>query len=354
MDAELEAWLLVSQVPSLYARAGRLEKRLGGIESVWAAGKGDLIGAGCSEEAAARIITERLNVDLRVTLEKMDGMGIRAALRSSGEYPARLLRIAHPPHIVFLKGGTPPESEAGVGIVGSRGATVYGRSMAESIAGELAASGVTVVSGLARGIDTAAHLGALKAGGRTTAVLGCGLDIAYPPENRALMERIGEKGLLISEYPPGARPFAGNFPARNRIIAGLSDGVVVVEAAERSGALITADFALEQGKDVFAIPGSARSATSRGTHALVKQGAALVERGSDVLEALGIAPDPAEEPLYEPEERSVLDLLGTEPTHIDEIARRLGDSAKAARILMILQIKGTVAKDHGGMYLRIK
>lgn len=201
-------------------------------------------------------------------------------------YPANLRHIYQPPSIIYFRGEVLLEDNIAVAVVGSRRATDYGLGNAERLGFELASRGVTVISGLARGIDTAAHKGALRAGGRTIAVLGSGLDVMYPSENKRLADEITRYGAVISEFEPDAPPARHNFPKRNRIISGLSLGVVIVEAAKRSGSLITADFALEQGREVFALPGKVGSFTSEGTHNLIKQGAKLIESIEDIVEEL--------------------------------------------------------------------
>jgi DNA processing protein len=229
-------------------------------------------------EAAAR--------DLTPALDAMQKHDIRLLLLEDADYPVALRSIPDPPPYLFVRGTVQLQDEVAVAIVGTRHTTEYGRGVAEKLAADLATRGVTVVSGLARGIDTAAHRGVLEAGGRTFAVCGCGLDITYPSENKPLLERIATSGAAFSEFAPTVHPEAWHFPARNRIISGLSAGTIVVEAGERSGALITADFAMEQGREVFAVPGNIHKIQSRGAHALIKQGATLVESADDVLEAL--------------------------------------------------------------------
>ena len=201
------------------------------------------------------------------------------------DYPKVLLEIPDPPPYLYVKGEL-RGSETAVAVVGSRRASTYGMLTTTRLATELAAHGVTVVSGMARGVDTAAHRGALSGGGRTIGVLGCGIDVVYPPENRKLFEEMAEKGALVSEFPLGTLPLAENFPRRNRIISGMSRGVLVVEAMENSGSLITAQFALDQGREVFAIPGNINTSSSRGANRLIKQGAKLVESVDDILEEL--------------------------------------------------------------------
>ncbi|MCL5292475.1 MAG: DNA-processing protein DprA [Actinobacteria bacterium] len=351
----LDYWLSICQAPSLYARAGRLVDRIGGPEALWLATKGELMSVGCSEETAERICLERRGVSADRVRERLSRTHARAVCFEDDGYPKTLRMISDPPRILFCRGKEIEKLRNAVAIVGSRSASAYGRSMAESIAEELSGAGIAVASGLARGIDTAAHRGALKGNGRTVAILGCGLDITYPPENSRLMEEIAVAGWIITEYPPGTLPLPMNFPARNRIIAGISVGVVVVEAAERSGALITADFALEQGKEVFALPGNVRSPQSRGAHALLKQGAVLIEDAADVLETFGIrASESISERDVSDAESRVLNAMGWEPVHVDQIARLVGDTSEASTLLTILEIKGAIRKDHGGLYLRIK
>ncbi|HSH12758.1 MAG TPA: DNA-processing protein DprA, partial [Desulfurivibrionaceae bacterium] len=242
-------------------------------------------------------------------------------------------------------------AEPGISIVGSRAASSYGLQMAETLAGQLASQGITVISGLAQGIDSAAHRGALKGGGRTVAVLGCGLDLVYPPENRALFDTIPTQGALVSEYPLGTRPDGFRFPARNRIISGLSRGVVVVEATLKSGSLITAELALEQGREVFAVPGRADSLKSAGCHHLLQQGAKLVISAADILIEFGGNRPPATDvasqsvplpvaPLSD-EERAIMAGLEIYPRNIDEVLNACGlPVERVNELLLMLEIKG--------------
>jgi DNA processing protein len=317
-------------------------------------------------EAAAR--------DLAPALEAMAKYDIRLLLLGDSEYPMALGSIPDPPPYLFVRGTIEAQDEVGVAIVGTRHTTEYGRGVAAKLATDLAARGVTVVSGLARGVDTAAHRGALEAGGRTFAVCGCGLDITYPSENRPLMEKIAGSGAALSEFAPTVHPEAWHFPARNRIISGLSAGVVVVEAGERSGALITADFAMEQGRDVFAVPGNIHKIQSRGAHALIKQGATLVESADDVLEALNNRALPfekkepaarkaskslqrAEKPVVRADlsatENRVYLALEVEPRHLDDVAAGAGmGPAEASATLVVLEIKGLARRLAGGLFAR--
>lgn len=283
---------------------------------------------------------------------------IRQIDRGDAEYPAHLREIPAPPDRLWVRGGLADEDALAVAIVGSRRATPFGLELAERLAGDLAARGITVVSGLARGIDSAAHRGALEAGGRTIAVLGSGVDVVYPPENRRLAARIAEQGALVSQFAPGARALAHHFPVRNRIIAGLSLGVVVVEAAEQSGTLITAGHAGDLGREVMAVPGRAGAPTSRGTHKLIRDGAALVESWEDVVALLParwracmavVAPSPSGP---EPED-SLLSLIGAEPVSMEELIERSGLAAsRAAARLLALELEGRIRQLPGKRFVR--
>lgn len=274
-------------------------------------------------------------------------------------YPGVLRQLADPPAILYGRGRW-LEGPA-LAIVGARRPTDIGRRFTERLAAELAAAGLVIVSGLARGIDAAAHRGALETGGRTVAVLGCGIDRVYPPEHARLYNRISEHGLLLSEYPPGIAPLPGHFPARNRIISGLSQGTLVIEAARDSGSLITAEFALEQGREVMAVPGGIDRKTSYGPNLLIKQGAHPVTEASEILQILGfpgIARDAA--PATEPEELAltgpaarILALLDLTPLHSDELARESGLTPRElSAILLHLELEGYAEKLPGGRYIR--
>lgn len=278
------------------------------------------------------------------------------------EYPALLGQIFRPPAVLFYRGRLQPAAHR-LAVVGSRRLSAYGRSAAEALALALAKRGVTVVSGAARGIDSAAHRGALQAG-RTVAVLGCGVDVVYPPENRKLLDAIAEQGAVLSEYAPGTRPSPAFFPARNRIISGLSLGTIVVEAAERSGSLITAEMALSEGRDVFAVPGSIYSATSQGCHRLIQQGAKLVTKAQDVLDEYAWAADEhkagrdasAPAPGLSPEEQAIYALLSYDvPQPVDAIICRLHgrDASNVAFLLLQMELRGLIAADENRAYRRV-
>src|SRR5262245_11305606 len=287
-------------------------------------------------------------------------------------YPANLREISTPPERLYVRGTMTDGDALAVAIVGSRTATSYGLAVAERLAAELAARGITVVSGLARGIDSAAHRGALRVGGRTLAVLGSGVDVIYPPENRRLAREIEGHGAVISQFAPGTRPLAGHFPARNRVIAGLSLGVVVVEAAERSGSLITAGLAGELGREVMAVPGPVTSLRSVGTHRLIQDGAALVTSGEDVISqlpqrwrdrvssppGLGVTIMPGA-PRLVPEQHDdhtqlLLGLIGEEPTDIDGIIERSGlTPGRASALLVALEVEGRIRQLAGKRFVHV-
>ncbi len=283
-------------------------------------------------------------------------------------YPVLLKEIPDPPAVLYVKGNIPGNVSLSVAMVGSRKASLYGLSVAQQFAGQLASAGMNIVSGMARGIDTAAHRGALKSQGMTTAVFGCGLAHIYPPENKKLFEEISAAGAVVSEFPMETSPVSYNFPRRNRIISGLSLGVVVVEAAEKSGALITADFALEQGREVYAVPGKIDSPTSQGVHHLIKQGAKMVVSPEDILEDLcppqtGHPKSQDDTPrkdhaigssegLSEPEQL-VYGHVTDRPVHIDELSLRCGsDIPSIASVLLSLELKRLVKQLPGKLFVR--
>ncbi len=282
--------------------------------------------------------------DERAYLERLTEGGHRFLGRSSPEFPSLLRAIHDPPAGLFLRGASELEvlSRPAVAIVGARACSGYGASVARSLSRELAAAGLVVVSGLARGIDAEAHRGALEAEGTTVAVLGCGIDRDYPAAHAELARRVAGAGLIVSEYAPGVEPAPWRFPARNRIVAGLGAATVVVEARERSGALITTDLALEEGREVFAVPGEITSSLSAGTNALLKLGAAPLTGAADVLASFGLEPKP-----LEGERSPLLELL---PASADELVRHTGLGAdEIARSLVELEIEGRVAV-HDGVY----
>jgi DNA processing protein len=275
---------------------------------------------------------------------------IRQLRRPDLAYPPLLAAIHDPPRVLFLRGGGDVDllAQSAVAVVGARACSSYGRSVARALSRELAAAGLVVVSGMARGIDGEAHRGALEAGGTTAAVLGCGIDRDYPAAHAELARRICERGLIVSEYEPGVEPAPWRFPARNRIIAGLCAATVVVEARERSGALITADFALEEGRDVLAVPGEITSSLSAGTNALLRLGAAPVTRAADVLELFDLVPGELPRADLGSDARALLAVLEDGPLTADEMARAAGmEPAPLSASLLELELAGEVTLEDG-------
>lgn len=365
-------WLALSRVEGMGPRRfHRLLERFGSPRRVWECDEEELRRAGdIPLSLGHNILRAREGKGEREALaeiERLAGEGVRILTLADPEYPVNLRSIHDPPPVLYLRGNLQPGDARAVSLVGTRRASSYGLMVAETLGRELAAAGVTVVSGLARGVDTAAHRGALGAGGRTIAVLGCGLDRPYPPENRRLLAEIARQGAALSEYPPGTPPLPRNFPARNRIISGLSLGTVVVEAGEKSGALITADFALEQGREVLAVPGPVTGKGSRGTNRLIKQGARLVEEARDILEELGLESlftvatggRPADGSVpggaaLTADERQLLDFLASGPLDIEELACRSGlPAGRLNACLIYLEIKGLVRQLPGKCFIRV-
>ncbi len=347
--------------------AERLAKAVGDARKAWDADAGTLQ-KNLGEKAAQALLALRkekpdLPEEIAEACEKQD---IRVLVRDDEEYPAILREIARPPLALFVRGNPIPDAER-IAVVGSRAASQYGKRVAEEIAMGVASRGVTVVSGAAQGIDSAAHKGALRAG-RTVAVLGCGVDVVYPKSNAKLIAEIAETGVVLSEYPPGTQPFPAFFPQRNRIISGLCRGTLVVEAAERSGSLITAELALSEGRDVFAVPGSIYSDLSRGCHRLIQQGAKLAASAEDILSEYAWAgkepPRAQQRSLFEEEapeglseeEKAVYAILPKEEAlSVDEIIYRLhgrGDASNVAFLLLQMQLKGLVVEDESRAYSR--
>jgi DNA processing protein len=300
---------------------------------------------------------ERVDTEIQNLLR----LGFKLVAITDKDYPKNLSKIYYPPSILYLHGEIRASDELALAIVGTRAADRYGRLVTERLASELASMGITIVSGMARGIDSVAHAAALKSGGRTIAVLGSGLDVIYPPENKNLYNQISENGAVISEFPLGSEPDAVNFPKRNRIISGLSLGVVVIQASEKSGSLITASFALEQNRDVFAVPGNIGPKLSRGTNGLIKRGAKLVDSIEDILgeidafRRLKQMESPVDtghilERLNEDEKR-VLSALGNEPIHIDDIITQSGfEPHRVLSTLLSLELEGLVTQLPGKMF----
>jgi len=361
----LEALLTLNMVEGLgVTLLSRLLERFGSPEAVLAASRNALEEVeGVGSEVSRNISKATKKNDASAEMKAAEALGVKIISAASEDYPQPLRRIFDPPLVLYVKGELKEEDALAMAIVGSRRASYYGKNQAERLAGSLAKMGFTIVSGMAWGIDSAAHKGALGAGGRTIAVLGSGLANPYPKGNEKLLAEIIENGAAISEFPLTFPPRAENFPRRNRLISGLCLGVVVVEAAERSGSLITARWAMEQGREVFAVPGPIDSATSRGTHRLIKDGAKLVERVEDVIEELGplaevLTPVPDEQKRQtgrlKPEEEKILQALSpNEPRSIEEIIAETGFSAQGvSSVLMVLELKKLVKQLTGKRFVR--
>ena len=353
-SADLPYWVAFSHVPGIGpTRVAALVQRFGSVRAAWHAPAGaldDLLDA----RTRAAFLSTRAAADPADLLARVDAAGIGIVTWHHPAYPARLRRIAFPPFLLYVRGAAELLDTRAVAVVGTRSASAYGRRAAAQIAGDLAAAGVTIVSGLALGIDAVAHQAALEAGGGTVAVLGCGVDVVYPERNRQLTGRIAAEGALVSEYPPGRPPDAGNFPARNRIVSGLALATVVVEAGVKSGALITAAFAAEQGGDVFAVPGSIYSPNSAGTNHLIASGAGMARSADDILGAADLThaadQNAARRALpTDPTEAALLVHLLAEPVHVDALTRAAGlESAVVTGTLTLMELKGLV-QHVGGM-----
>ena len=378
------AWLKLKLVPGLGNKSIlNLLEFFGSPEDILAAGSKRLSEAGIARDKALQALAaKQFSRDPESEWKALKERNIGLICFGDADYPSNLAGIPDPPAVLFVRGTVEPRDLVSIAVVGSRYATPAGIIFTEKICSDLARSGVTVVSGFAVGIDSAAHRGTLKAGGRTLAVLGCGVDVNYPAMNADLGREIVRSGAMLSEFPLGTPPNAGHFPGRNRIISGLSLGVVVVEAAEKSGSLITARYALEQGREVFAVPGMARSMRSKGAHQLIKQGAKLIEDAEDVLEEIrplirssqpSTSPESGgkiqrdasssfakrdgedkggAETSFSPEEGALLKILDKIPKHIDEIVQEsCMPVQRAAAVLLALELKGLVSQLPGKYFI---
>jgi DNA processing protein len=331
----------------------------GNAESAWNASPAELSQAGLGEKVLERFFELKSTLDLKKFRDQIDKQGIRVLIWQDTDYPTHLKEIDQPPPVLYIRGELTPEDRWAVAIVGTRQVTAYGRQVTEELSSALAHNGVTIVSGLARGVDAFAHTAALKAGGRTLAVLGSGVDKIYPPEHRKMADNILIQGALVSDYAPGTPPESTNFPPRNRIISGLSMAVVVVEAGETSGALITADFAVEQGREVFAVPGNIMAPQSKGCNRLIANGAHPMLKAEDVLEALDLTRNIERREVRkavpsDATEAALLEILDLEPLHVDDIRAQSGlpiESITAA--LTMMELKGMVRQVGGMNYVAV-
>ena len=364
MVEEIFYWLALSLTPGVGSTLiKRLVDQFGDPKAVFQAPMKELLRIeGLGEKVASEIRKGPLEKTVERELSLLKGVGGTILTLKDDAYPRRLKDIYDPPAVLYVRGEFRKEDELAVSIVGSRKTSPYGRWTTEKVSQELAHQGVTIVSGMARGIDSLAHWGAISAGGRTIAVLGCGVDVIYPSENRNLFKKIIDCGAVLSEFRMGSPPEAGHFPKRNRIISGLSLGVVVVEASTKSGSLLTAGYALEQGREVFAVPGNVGFEGSRGTNRLIKEGAKMVESSDDILEEIMPQWRREEETTHEvespgrglPEEEKILyELLGETPLHIDAIIQASGfEPGTVSSLLLNLELKGLISQWPGKCFSR--
>ena len=341
-------------------RMQALIQYFGDLEAAWKAAPADLAEARLGKTLIERVVQAREGVDLEKLWEKIQNQGIKILTWQDESYPQRLKEIDQPPPVLYIRGEYLPDDLFAVAIVGTRRVTPYGRQITEELSAFLAANGITVISGLARGVDAIAHQSTLKAGGRSIGVLGSGVDKIYPPEHRGLAEQMMGRGAIISDYAPGTPPDASNFPPRNRIISGLSLAVVVIEAGETSGALITAEFAAEQGREIFAVPGSILAPQSKGTNKLIQQGALPLLSVNDLMQALDLTRVGEHKaarkiiPADETEAR-LMNVLGNEPLHVDEIRNQSElPIEKVSAALALMELKGMVRQVGGMNYVAVR
>ncbi|MSR57977.1 MAG: DNA-protecting protein DprA [Planctomycetaceae bacterium] len=366
-NAQLLAALRLNLVAGVGPRTQQsLLARFGTPQAVFAASGDELLDVdGIGPKLAAAVQAAAHDRAAERELARCRELAIDLILRGDPRYPEPLEKICDPPGVLYCQGQLEPGDQLSIAIVGSRRCTIYGRQQAEKLAGALTRAGMTVVSGLARGIDAAAHEGALAAGGRTIAVLGTGLDRIYPPEHVDLARRVARQGALVAETSLDQAPLPGLFPQRNRIISGLSLGVIVIEATRNSGALHTVRHAVEQGREVFAVPGRIDSLASEGCHDIIRDGATLIRHADDVLQALGSLVAPvksadgqtvrsARELSLDPQEREILQLVTTDPVHVDEILRGAAiETSRVLATLTVLEMRRLVRRLPGGQYCRL-
>jgi DNA processing protein len=376
-SADIEKWLKLIRADGLGpVTFSRIIKRFGSVDVALGASVSELAKIdGIGYKKAERIAVTRDKFEVSAEIEKAEKLGVWIINIKDERYPLILKKIYDPPPVLYIKGSLTRDDNLAISIVGSRRCSLYGQEQSSQLSHLLSSAGFTVCSGMARGIDTAAHQGALSAGGRTISVHGCGLAQVYPPENKKLFELISESGACISELPLDFEPLSENFPPRNRIIAGLSLGTIVVEAGLRSGALITARMALEYNREVMAVPGKVDSPLSKGTHSLIKQGAKLIESVEDVMEALGYIGEQLEEhvsaaaeeaaekidtPLFDirelrlnQSERVIFEYLDKEPLHIERIIADTNLTAGSVNASLVsLRLKGLIKQLPGSLFVK--
>ncbi|MDD4179841.1 MAG: DNA-processing protein DprA [Candidatus Margulisbacteria bacterium] len=363
MNKNLKYWLAMNKIDKLGPISiKRLYDHFGSIEKGWQADEKEIAGIeGLRRDAIKSFIENRTKIDLATEINKLKD--VKVLCLEDSEYPSSLKNIYDPPPVIYIKGNLLPADSKAIAIVGTRKASRYGLEMAKKFAEGLSSLGITIVSGLALGIDTAAHQGTLQAKGRTLAVLGSGVDTIYPSSNKQLAAEVEKSGAVISEFPLGAKPDTGSFPRRNRIISGLSLGTIVIEGGYDSGAMITAKYALDQGREVFAVPGNIEQEQSKGPHWLIKQGAKLVESVEDVLEELRLGMpkmtndqcqmtnERVSYPELNEDEKKIVSLLSVEAKHLDSISAQSGlPIPQVSSLLMMMEIKKVVRQLPGKMF----
>lgn len=364
---EIVPWLMLSMIPGVGPLLRKdLLDRFGSAERILSAAPSELREVPrLGPKICRAITTAKDTIDVESEIARCRQHEISLVCQGKENFPDALNEIPDPPAILYMRGQLLPQDELAVAIVGTRHATQYGRQQARQLAASLARAGITIVSGLARGIDTEAHQATLEAGGRTIAVLGSGLLNIYPSENKALAEQVVQNGAVLSEYSTTSKPQRGSFPRRNRIVTGLCQGVIVVEAGDRSGALISARLSMEQGREVFAVPGRVDSRTSRGCHQLIRDGAKLVETADDVLEELGPMFKPTEDAqgreVHHPaelqlndQERAVLDAIRSDPTSMDDVIEGCGlPIHRVLSTISVLEMRRLVRRLSGTQVIRV-
>ncbi len=359
---QLKYWIAFNRLQGTgRAKFQLLERGFGSLAHAWKASQQDLAAAGLDAKTAEKMTAARLRVDPDAEMRAIEQAGVQALTWHDDEYPSRLKEIYDLPPVIYVRGQLRPEDDRSVAVVGTRRPSAYGREAAQRMAFDLAGAGVTVVSGLARGIDAVVHKAALEAEGRTIAVVGSGPDVVYPPEHRNLLDEVVRNGVLVSEHPLGVRPDARNFPRRNRIMSGMTMGTVVIEAGPSSGALITARHALEQNREVFAVPGNVFSPLSQGANRLIRDSSAkLVTDHRDILEELNLSwiGEQIELAAVFPQdenENEVLRWVTYDPVHIDEIIRSSGlEISTVSSALAMMELRALVKQVGGMNYIRLK
>ncbi len=354
-------WVGFNHIKGIGAvRLMALIEYFGSAQDAWGATQSQLAQSGLSQKLAERVVSLRSSLDLEKIIAQITQKNIQIITLGSPDYPKHLAEVDQPPPVLYVRGSLLDEDRWAVALVGTRTVTAYGNQITYELASILANHGVTVVSGLARGVDTVAHAATIKAGGRSIAVLGCGVDRIYPPENRNLADQLINQGALISDYPPGTPPDSSNFPPRNRIISGLSLATVVVEAGETSGALITANFAVEQGREVFAVPGNILALQSKGTNRLIQNGARPLLDLRDVLDVLNLTRNVERRDVrrvipVDETEASLLKLLAEQSLHVDELRAQSGlPIEKVSAALTMMELKGMVRQVNGMHYVAVR